>query len=56
MAIGVLREWTSDESKQLASLASAGLMDAQIAEALGRPVRAVSAQRMLLGIRPNRAP
>ena len=54
MGYGTWREWTPDEKKRLADLASAGLIDNDIAEAMDRPVRAVSAQRMLMGIPPNR--
>lgn len=46
--------WTLDEIRRLIELANAGHSDDEIAEIVGRPVRAVSAQRMLLGIGPNR--
>ena len=46
--------WTAEENSRLIELAKAGHVDDEVAEILGRPVRAISAQRMLHGIAPNR--
>ena len=47
--------WTPEDKKRLIALTGAGHIDDDIAKVLERPVRAVSAQRVLLGILPNRA-
>jgi hypothetical protein len=47
--------WTPEDKERLIALTDAGHIDNDIARVLERPVQAVSAQRILLGILPNRA-
>ncbi|MBB5714795.1 hypothetical protein FHS94_001631 [Sphingomonas aerophila] len=54
MGTSTWREWTIAEKKRLSDLASIGLIDDEIARAMDWPVRSVSAQRMLMGIPPNK--
>lgn len=55
MTIDVKHGGTRDEGQRLTTMVNAGLSDPQIAVDLGRAVQAVSAQRVLAGLKPNRA-
>ena len=50
------QSWASDEVDRLRHLVAQGHTDRQIATALRRGTRAVSAQRILLGLSVNRTP
>jgi len=44
------RSWSDDESDRIRASVDQGWSDERIAESLARPVKAVTAQRILLGL------